>query len=131
MDGPACHAGDEADRVNIPVSRGEALDRLSIALVKAENGLDSIEEIRVLRDIVRPRDGETEMLTALNRLLWRLEDDIRAAAATDDEPRTAIHARTICWLNELRAMAKKAVGEKRYAAAAVLRPGGVKDARAG
>jgi len=108
-----------------PISVGELLDKISILEIKAEAIDDPAKRANVLRelaalDAVRDREvapaPELEALhaelRAVNRALWRIEDDIRAVerAGLFDE-RFIELARGVYRHNDRRAVLKRSINE--------------------
>ena len=109
----------------VPISVGELLDKISILEIKAEAIDDPAKAANVLRelaalDAVRAREvaaaPELEALDAelraVNRVLWRIQDDIRAverAGLFDD--RFVELARSLYRNNDRRAVLKRRINE--------------------
>jgi hypothetical protein len=108
-----------------PISVGELLDKISILEIKAEAIDDPAKQANVLReldalDAVRLREvavaPELEVLNAelraVNRILWRIEDDIRAVerAGLFDE-RFIELARGVYRHNDRRAVLKRRIND--------------------
>jgi D-serine deaminase-like pyridoxal phosphate-dependent protein len=111
--------------VNIPVSVGEALDRLSILELKSvmlprsarrqqaehESGL-VMAALRSAIDLATAiACAEYRELAAVNMTLWRTEDAVRAALAACDDAKWASNAKCIAPLNDRRAKIKARLNE--------------------
>ena len=108
-----------------PISVGELLDKISILEIKAEAISDPAKLANVMRelaalDAVRRREVAAlpelaalfAELQAVNRRLWRIEDDIRAierAGQFDD--RFIELARSVYRCNDERAVVKRRINE--------------------
>jgi hypothetical protein len=109
----------------VPISVGELLDKISILEIKAAAIADPAKHANVMRelaalDAVRGREvaAAPELaalyaeLQAVNRRLWRIEDDIRAierAGRFDD--RFIELARSVYPNNDRRAVLKRQINE--------------------
>ena len=109
----------------VPISVGELLDKISILEIKAEAISDPAKLANVMRelaalDAVRRREVAAlpelaalfAELQAVNRRLWRIEDDIRAierAGQFDD--RFIELARSVYRCNDERAVVKRRINE--------------------
>ena len=112
-----------ARQIEVEVSPGELIDKISILEIKAEQ----IEDPEKLKNVVyalallrRTRDdalvesdalaGLEKELKAINQALWTIEDDIRACeAAQDFGPRFIELARAVYKTNDRRAATKKKI----------------------
>lgn len=109
----------------VPVSVGELLDKISILEIKAEVITDPARQANVMReltalDAIRGREvaASPELaalyaeLQAVNRSLWRVEDDIRAVerAGRFDDGFIAL-ARRVYRDNDRRAALKRRINE--------------------
>ena len=109
----------------VPISVGELLDKISILEIKAETIADPAKlanvrsELAAL-DAVRGREvasaPELEALyaelQAVNRLLWRTEDDIRAIERTGQfDDRFIELARSVYRDNDRRAVLKRRINQ--------------------
>ena len=109
----------------VPISVGELLDKISILEIKAEAITDPAKHPNVMRelaalDAVRGREvAEVPELAALyaelqavNRRLWRIEDDIRAVERAGQFDESFIQlARGIYRNNDQRAVLKRRINE--------------------
>ncbi len=109
----------------VPISVGELLDKISILEIKAEAIADPAKRDNVMRelaalDAVRLREvasaPELEALyaelQAVNRALWRTEDDIRAVErAGQFDDRFIELARSVYRNNDRRAVLKRRINE--------------------
>jgi hypothetical protein len=109
----------------VPISVGELLDKISILEIKAEAIDDPAKRDNVMRelaalDAVRLREvasaPELEALyaelQAVNRALWRTEDDIRAVErAGQFDDRFIELARSVYRNNDRRAVLKRRINE--------------------
>lgn len=109
----------------IPVSPGELLDKLTILQIKAENIQDPnqqknvIAEQTALAKIANTHIPQTEivkglvdMLYAINKELWQIEDDIRVCEKQKkfQEPFIEL-ARAVYKTNDERANIKKQINQ--------------------
>jgi len=108
-----------------PISVGELLDKISILEIKAEALADPAKQANVMRelaalDALRGRevaampelDALFAQLQAVNRALWRIEDDIRAIERTGQFDEHFIElARSVYRTNDLRALVKRRINE--------------------
>ena len=109
----------------VPISVGELFDKISILEIKAEEIADPAKRANVMHelgalDAVRGREvaagPELEVLyaelRAVNRRLWRIEDDLRAIERTGlfDE-RFIELARSVYRNNDERAAVKRRINE--------------------
>jgi hypothetical protein len=107
-----------------PISVGELLDKISILEIKAEAIADPAKQANVMRELAaldavrREVPSAPELaalyaeLQAVNRALWRIEDDIRAierAGQFDD--RFIEVARSVYRNNDRRAVLKRRINE--------------------
>lgn len=112
--------------VLIPVSPGEALDRLLITQLKREHATDAErrrvldEQAEALRAALRPYqdhcpgllsdelDSPYQQLHHVNNMLWKLEDEIRRLIAAGDFGGQFVHAAYwISQTNDARAQLKR------------------------
>lgn len=109
----------------VPISIGELLDKITILEIKAEAIADPAKRANVMHelaalDAVRQREvaprpelaGLYAELQAVNRRLWRIEDDVRAIEHTGlfDE-RFIELARSVYRNNDERAALKRRINE--------------------
>jgi len=114
---------DADPRIEVPVSPGELIDRISILEIKAVRIREpaKLENVRhalaLLRATRRGAFAESAALAALeaelkavNEALWDVEDEIRGCeAAQDFGPRFVELARSVYRQNDRRAAAKQAI----------------------
>lgn len=108
----------------VPVSLGEVVDKLTILSIKEEMIADEDkranvrEELRVLGEAYRAHVGTpsaavvaaTERLTAINRKLWAIEDDIRDCERRGDfGPEFVKLARSVYFTNDDRMRVKREI----------------------
>lgn len=108
-----------------PISVGELLDKISILEIKAEAIDDPAKRAHVLRELneldavrlqeVAAAPGLEELnaeLRAVNRVLWRIEADIRAVErAGQFDDRFVELARSVYRNNDRRAVLKRRINE--------------------
>ncbi|MBS9405007.1 hypothetical protein KG088_15385 [Halomonas sp. TRM85114] len=111
------------DVIQVPVSFGEVLDKMTILEIKSERIADpaKVRNVRLeLEELSRTWDEAVQdpsaiaelraRLKAVNEELWVIEDDIRdQEAAQDFGPRFIELARAVYVTNDQRAAIKKAV----------------------
>lgn len=111
--------------VQVPVSVGELIDKITILEIKAERISDpakrpnveaELEALAAVRDAGVPKgprlDALTERLGAINRALWDIEDDIRSHEKRQDfGPRFVELARSVYRQNDERARVKKEINQ--------------------
>jgi len=107
--------------IMVPVSPGELVDKLTILQLKSEkitdpeklrNVLHELAALQAIADDMLPgNEGIRPLWDALydtNRLLWQIEDDIRACEARQDfGPDFVALARAVYVTNDKRADLKK------------------------
>ena len=110
--------------MEIEVSIGEIVDKLSILQIKKENISDELKlsninkEYQYLYDIVFGTlninyDEDYIRLVNINRKLWDIEDGIRECERTKDFGETFIQlARSVYFTNDERSVIKKDINEK-------------------
>ena len=122
---PPAPLAKAAGGIEVEVSPGELIDKISILEIKAARIQDpaKLENVRFALSLLRAtrRDAlaESEALSRLeaelkatNEALWEIEDDIRACeAAQDFGPRFIELARSVYKRNDRRAATKKAIDE--------------------
>ena len=122
---PPAPLAKAAGGIEVEVSPGELIDKISILEIKAARIQDpaKLENVRFALSLLRAtrRDAlaESEALSRLeaelkatNEALWEIEDDIRACeAAKDFGPRFIELARSVYKQNDRRAATKKAIDE--------------------
>lgn len=110
--------------IEVPVSWGELIDKITILEIKAERIEDAGKRANVERELSLLRDrlatapelGEVRRLTgelkAVNLELWVIEDDIRdCERAADFGDRFVALARAVYHTNDKRAALKRALNE--------------------
>ena len=109
--------------VEIPVSAGELVDKITILEIKAERITDAAKNANVRRELaaldavlaplMREQPALAELKTALreiNEALWRIEDDIRDCERRKDFGARFIElARAVYRTNDRRAAAKREI----------------------
>ncbi|MCA1774030.1 MAG: DUF6165 family protein [Halomonas sp.] len=111
------------DTIEVPLSFGEVLDKITILEIKSERiknaekisnvrlDLDALNRIweQEIQDPSRIADLRVQ-LKAVNEELWDIEDDIRAQEAKQDfGPQFVSLARSVYFTNDRRAAIKKEV----------------------
>ncbi|MGM0450819.1 MAG: DUF6165 family protein [Pseudomonadota bacterium] len=111
------------DTIQIPVSFGEVLDKITILEIKSERIQDpeKLHHVRTELDALEQRwrdtvsdpgrvDGERQELKAVNEKLWEIEDAIREEEAGGRfGERFVALARSVYFTNDERAAIKKRV----------------------
>jgi tetratricopeptide (TPR) repeat protein len=111
--------------VTVPVAAGELIDKITILELKAEKIRDrsklahvqaELQALQAVRDREMERSKEmariTSQLKAVNRRLWRAEDEIRRCEeAKDFGPRFIKLARSIYQHNDRRSALKRQINE--------------------
>jgi hypothetical protein len=113
-----------AAQIEVPVSYGEAFDKLSILNIKAARICDSnklakvyiektLLESRLAALITQVRD-EMQLLEYVNGLLWDVEDELRLLELRRDTESAKFrrHAREVYCLNDRRAEIKRQIDNK-------------------
>jgi hypothetical protein len=107
------------DDIQIPISIGELLDKISILSIKSQYTTSEyvIKELRDLISIAKKHqvydDSYFTKLLSINRKLWKIEDDLRVLEKSQDFGTTFIElARSVYITNDLRARIKKEINEK-------------------
>ena len=109
--------------IEIPVSVGELIDKITILEIKAERIADAGKRANLLVELATlsnaraaaiPPDGEIDQLAAelkaVNEALWEIEDDIRDCDRDGDfGPRFVELARAVYRTNDRRAELKRAI----------------------
>ena len=110
-------------RIEVPVSAGELVDKVTILEIKSERIADPAKlanvrrELAGLGEILRPMLANTPALErskaslrTINETLWQIEDDIRDCERRKDfGPRFVELARDVYRTNDKRAAAKREV----------------------
>ena len=105
--------------INIPISTGELLDKISILSIKSQH-TDNSYVHKELQDLIRIAQEHKvydtsyiSQLLSVNRKLWKIEDDLRVLEKSKDFNETFIElARSVYITNDLRASIKKEINEK-------------------
>ena len=107
------------DEIQIPISVGELLDKISILSIKSQYTDNSYvsKELQDLISIAKKHqvydDFYLAKLLQVNRKLWKIEDDLRVLEKSQDFDETFIDlARSVYITNDLRASIKKEINEK-------------------
>jgi hypothetical protein len=104
--------------IKVPVSIGEALDKISILEIKSERICDAIKRDNVLQELdyltlaaQHHREPELEAeLKHINQRLWDVEDELRLMEQRQDfGPEFVKLARSVYVLNDERAAVKKQI----------------------
>ena len=117
--------GDPAANIQVPISPGELIDRLTILEIKSERLADPEKaanvrhELGLLAEAAREAIPETRQIQALkaelktvNEILWRIEDDIRDCERQGDFGDAFIElARSVYRINDERARLKGRINE--------------------
>ena len=107
------------DDIQIPISVGELLDKISILSIKSQYTDNSYvtKELQDLISIAKKHqvydDFYLAKLLTINRKLWKIEDDLRVLEKLQSFNETFIElARSVYKTNDLRASIKKEINEK-------------------
>ena len=107
------------DEIQIPISIGELLDKISILSIKSQytNNQYVSKELQDLIAIAKKHqiydDFYLAKLLSINQKLWKIEDDLRVLEKSQDFSETFIElARSVYKTNDLRAFIKKEINEK-------------------
>jgi hypothetical protein len=104
--------------IKVPVSIGEALDKISILEIKSERICDATKRDNVLQELdyltlaaQQHREPELEAeLKHINQRLWDVEDELRLMEQRQDfGPEFVKLARSVYVLNDERAAVKKQI----------------------
>ena len=105
--------------IQIPISVGELLDKISILSIKSQytNNHYVNKELQDLIKIAQEHQvydaPYVSQLLSVNRKLWKIEDDLRVLEKSQDFDETFIElARSVYITNDLRASIKKEINEK-------------------
>jgi hypothetical protein len=107
------------DEIQIPISIGELLDKISILSIKSQYTENSYVH-KELQDLIKIAQEHqvydtpyVSQLLSINRKLWKIEDDLRVLEKSQDFGETFIElARSVYITNDLRATIKKEINEK-------------------
>ena len=107
------------DEIQIPISIGELLDKISILSIKSQYTTNQYvsKELQDLIEIAKKHqvydDFYFTKLLSINRKLWKIEDDLRVLEKSQDFDEEFIDlARNVYITNDLRAEIKKEINEK-------------------
>ena len=109
--------------VTVPLSFGEAADKITILTIKSERLRDAAQlehvrtELKLVKDAFRAAVGHSSefdelfaRLKGINETLWRIEDDIRACETREDfGPEFVKLARAVYRCNDERARLKREI----------------------
>ena len=107
------------DEIQIPISIGELLDKISILSIKSQYTTNQYvsKELQDLISIAKKHqvydDFYLTKLLSINQKLWKIEDDLRVLEKEQRFGETFIElARSVYKTNDLRASIKKEINEK-------------------
>ena len=107
------------DEIQIPISVGELLDKISILSIKSQYTTNQYvsKELQDLISIAKKHQvyaaPYVSQLLSINHKLWKIEDDLRVFEKSQDFDETFIDlARSVYITNDLRASIKKQINEK-------------------
>ena len=107
------------DEIQIPISIGELLDKISILSIKSQYTTNQYvsKELQDLISIAKKHqvydDFYFTKLLSINRKLWKIEDDLRVLEKEQRFDEEFIElARSVYKTNDLRASIKKEINEK-------------------
>ena len=107
------------DEIQIPISIGELLDKISILSIKSQYTTNQYvsKELQDLISIAKKHqvydDFYLAKLLSINHKLWKIEDDLRVLEKSQDFDVTFIElARSVYITNDQRASIKKEINEK-------------------
>ena len=105
--------------IQIPISVGELLDKISILSIKSQYTDNSYvtKELQDLISIAKKHQvydaPYVSQLLSINRKLWKIEDDLRVLEQLQDFNQDFIElARSVYITNDQRAFIKKEINEK-------------------
>ena len=105
--------------IQIPISVGELLDKISILSIKSQYTTSEYvtKELQDLISIAKKHQvydaPYVSQLLSINRKLWKIEDDLRVLEQSQDFDTTFIElARSVYITNDQRAFIKKEINEK-------------------
>ena len=105
--------------INIPISVGELLDKISILSIKSQYTISEYvtKELQDLIAIAKKHQvydaSYVSQLLSINRKLWKIEDDLRVLEKSQTFHQDFIDlARSVYITNDLRASIKKEINEK-------------------
>ena len=105
--------------IQIPISVGELLDKISILSIKSQHTSNEYVT-KELQDLIKIAQeykvydaSYVSQLLSINRKLWKIEDDLRVLEKSQDFDTTFIElARSVYITNDQRATIKKEINEK-------------------
>ena len=107
------------DEIQIPISIGELLDKISILSIKSQYTTNQYvsKELQDLISIAKKHqvydDFYLAKLLSINQKLWKIEDDLRVLEKEQRFDEEFIElARSVYKTNDLRASIKKEINEK-------------------
>ena len=107
------------DEIQIPISVGELLDKISILSIKSQYTTNEYvsKELQDLIQIAKEHQvydaPYVSQLLSINRKLWKIEDDLRVLEKSQTFHQEFIDlARSVYIINDLRASIKKQINEK-------------------
>jgi hypothetical protein len=107
------------DEIQVPISIGELLDKISILSIKSQYTTSEYvtKELQDLIAIAKKHQvydaSYVSQLLSINRKLWKIEDDLRVLEKSQDFNETFIElARSVYITNDQRASIKKEINEK-------------------
>jgi hypothetical protein len=105
--------------INIPISVGELLDKISILFIKSQYTTNEYvtKELKDLIKIAQEHQvydaSYVSQLLSINRKLWKIEDDLRVLEKSQTFNQNFIElARSVYITNDQRARIKKEINEK-------------------
>ncbi len=105
--------------IQIPISIGELLDKISILSIKSQYTTNQYvsKELQDLISIAKKHqvydDFYFTKLLSINQKLWKIEDDLRVLEKSQDFGETFIElARSVYITNDERSQIKKEINEK-------------------
>ena len=107
------------DEIQIPISIGELLDKISILSIKSQYTDNSYvhKEFQNLIEIAKEHqvydDSYLAKLLTINHKLWKIENDLRVLEKSQNFGETFIKlARSVYMTNDERSQIKKEINEK-------------------
>jgi hypothetical protein len=107
------------DEIQIPISIGELLDKISILSIKSQYTTSEYvtKELQDLIAIAKKHQvydaSYVSQLLSINRKLWKIEDELRVLEKSQDFGATFIElARSVYITNDQRASIKKEINKK-------------------
>ena len=106
-------------KITIPTSIGELLDKITILQIKSQHTDNSyvMKELEILTEIAKQHEVYDvvylNQLLDVNRLLWKIEDDLRVLEKNQDFGEVFVElARSVYKTNDVRSSIKKQINEK-------------------